>query len=189
MSDTVAEVATAVEAEVEPAGVADKLPEDRFSNRELSWLNWNARVLTLAEDRRQPLLERMKFLAIMRVEHADSQEFERVFAEAVRRLAALRQRDHVRWYELLSIVFGYSLFRRPAGQHQRLSEVCHGDDARAEDAQRHQRVARGHLARDEGRHGQRERPSRPAHPGGEQRPAGRDHPGNQRNRRRGERAR
>jgi polyphosphate kinase len=40
------------------------LPEDRFGNRELSWLNFNARVLALAEDRRQPLMERMKFLAI-----------------------------------------------------------------------------------------------------------------------------
>ena len=40
------------------------LPEHRFSNRELSWLNFNARVLALAEDHRQPLLERMKFLAI-----------------------------------------------------------------------------------------------------------------------------
>src|SRR6266496_1416994 len=37
---------------------------DRFSNRELSWLAFNARVLTLAEDQRQPLLERIKFLAI-----------------------------------------------------------------------------------------------------------------------------
>ena len=40
------------------------LPEHRFTNRELSWLNFNARVLALAEDHRQPLLERMKFLAI-----------------------------------------------------------------------------------------------------------------------------
>ncbi len=40
------------------------LPADRFSNRELSWLAFNARVLALAEDRRQPLLERIKFLAI-----------------------------------------------------------------------------------------------------------------------------
>ncbi|WP_250027333.1 RNA degradosome polyphosphate kinase [Paractinoplanes maris] len=41
-----------------------ELPEDRFLNRELSWLDFNARVLTLAEDPGTPLLERAKFLAI-----------------------------------------------------------------------------------------------------------------------------
>ena len=41
-----------------------ELPTDRFANRELSWLDFNARVLALAEDSRQPLLERVKFLAI-----------------------------------------------------------------------------------------------------------------------------
>src|SRR5881392_3675006 len=40
------------------------LPDDRFSNRELSWLAFNERVLALAEDPAAPLLERMKFLAI-----------------------------------------------------------------------------------------------------------------------------
>jgi polyphosphate kinase len=44
--------------------IAEDLPVDRFSNRELSWLAFNARVLALGEDHRQPLLERMKFLAI-----------------------------------------------------------------------------------------------------------------------------
>ena len=43
---------------------APDLPEDRFSSRELSWLEFNARVLAQAEDRRIPLLERAKFLAI-----------------------------------------------------------------------------------------------------------------------------
>jgi len=33
-------------------------------NRELSWLDFNARVLAQAEDERVPLLERAKFLAI-----------------------------------------------------------------------------------------------------------------------------
>ena len=43
---------------------AADLPADRFLNRELSWLDFNARVLALAEDPTQPLLERVKFLAI-----------------------------------------------------------------------------------------------------------------------------
>jgi polyphosphate kinase len=40
------------------------LPEDRYFNRELSWLDFNARVLRLAEDPDRPLLERAKFLGI-----------------------------------------------------------------------------------------------------------------------------
>ena len=37
---------------------------ERYRNRELSWLDFNERVLAIAEDRRVPLLERAKFLAI-----------------------------------------------------------------------------------------------------------------------------
>ncbi|MEV6065593.1 RNA degradosome polyphosphate kinase [Nocardia sp. NPDC052001] len=46
------------------ATAAARLPQDRYLNRELSWLDFNARVLALAEDTSQPLLERAKFLAI-----------------------------------------------------------------------------------------------------------------------------
>ncbi len=38
--------------------------DERLLNRELSWLDFNARVLALAADERVPLLERVKFLAI-----------------------------------------------------------------------------------------------------------------------------
>src|SRR3982074_3656512 len=44
--------------------VDNALPEDRYLNRELSWLEFNSRVLALAADTSLPLLERAKFLAI-----------------------------------------------------------------------------------------------------------------------------
>jgi polyphosphate kinase len=57
------ETVAADTAAAERAAV-DELPEDRFFNRELSWLDFNARVLTLAADPATPLLERAKFQAI-----------------------------------------------------------------------------------------------------------------------------
>ena len=49
---------------VSATATPDGLPEDRFLNREISWLDFNARVLALAKDPQAALLERAKFLAI-----------------------------------------------------------------------------------------------------------------------------
>ena len=50
---------------VQPLAAApEPAPLSRFANRELSWLDFNARVLALSEDNARPLLERVRFLAI-----------------------------------------------------------------------------------------------------------------------------
>jgi polyphosphate kinase len=53
-----------MEAVTAPAAPAQLDSPELFVNRELSWLQFNERVLELAEDESTPLLERVKFLAI-----------------------------------------------------------------------------------------------------------------------------
>ncbi|HYN75125.1 MAG TPA: RNA degradosome polyphosphate kinase [Candidatus Limnocylindria bacterium] len=60
LADVPAAVGEPVDEPAEPL----PLPDDRFSDRELSWLAFNQRVLELAEDPDLPLLARSRFLAI-----------------------------------------------------------------------------------------------------------------------------
>ncbi len=69
-----------------PPAVDNALPDDRYLNRELSWLDFNARVLALAADTSLPLLERAKFLAIFA---SNLDEFYMV------RVAGLKRRDEM----------------------------------------------------------------------------------------------
>ncbi len=55
---------TTEHAVTEPEARRDLSDSALYTNRELSWLDFNDRVLQLAEDERLPLIERVKFLAI-----------------------------------------------------------------------------------------------------------------------------
>jgi polyphosphate kinase len=55
----------AVRSAVRPSSQARALPRDRFFNRELSRLDFDSRVLSMAEDPARPLEERIRFLAIV----------------------------------------------------------------------------------------------------------------------------
>ncbi|QEN07033.1 polyphosphate kinase 1 [Oceanispirochaeta crateris] len=66
-------------------------PKERdypFFNKEMSWLSFNARVLQEAEDQRNPLGERMKFMGIY---SSNLDEFFRVRVAMIRRLCRMGQ--------------------------------------------------------------------------------------------------
>lgn len=68
-------------------GKGDKL---QFVNREISWLSFNERVLQEAEDKRNPVIERIRFLGIF---SNNRDEFFRVRVATVKRMLALNKKE------------------------------------------------------------------------------------------------
>ncbi|MCK0175031.1 MULTISPECIES: RNA degradosome polyphosphate kinase [Mycobacteriaceae] len=85
-AESAAEVPPAAPPALTSPAIDNALPDDRYLNRELSWLDFNARVLALAADTSLPLLERAKFLAIFA---SNLDEFYMV------RVAGLKRRDEM----------------------------------------------------------------------------------------------
>ncbi|MEU6560547.1 RNA degradosome polyphosphate kinase [Nocardia nova] len=96
-----------------------QLPADRYLNRELSWLDFNARVLALAEDPSEPLLERAKFLAIF---SSNLDEFYMVRVAGLKRRAeaglSVRSADGLSPTEQLTLIAERT--QELAGRHARV---------------------------------------------------------------------
>jgi len=72
--------------------MAKKAPTPQYFNRELSWLEFNQRVLEQAKDPGSPMLERLKFLAIT-ASNLDEFFMVRVGGLAMARKAGIRKKD------------------------------------------------------------------------------------------------
>src|SRR5579884_381384 len=59
-------------------------------------------------------------LAVIRAQGADPPTFERIYVEALRRLAPVAAHDRVRWYDLVRAIVSWALWRRPGPERQTL---------------------------------------------------------------------
>ena len=119
--------------------------DNRFVDRELSWLRFNERVLELAEDEALPLLERVRFLAIF-TSNLDEFFMVRV-AGLKRRIAtglAVRAASGLMPLEVLE-----AIWRRSAELSQRHARVFHDEVVPALSAEGIELVRWADLDRDE----------------------------------------
>ena len=119
--------------------------DNRFVDRELSWLRFNERVLELAEDEALPLLERARFLAIF-TSNLDEFFMVRV-AGLKRRIAtglAVRAASGLMPLEVLE-----AIWRRSAELSQRHARVFHDEVVPALSAEGIELVRWADLDRDE----------------------------------------
>lgn len=153
-----AETGTLVAVSDDPAAVEDpgyspdpalveaiESVDNRFVDRELSWLRFNERVLELAEDAGLPLLERARFLAIF-TSNLDEFFMVRV-AGLKRRIAtglAVRAASGLMPLEVLE-----AIWRRTAELSQRQARLFHDEVIPALGAEGIEIVRWGDLDRDE----------------------------------------
>jgi polyphosphate kinase len=78
------------QASIEGRVTTPEIVNEKFYDRDLSWLSFNDRVLQEARDQRVPLLERFKFLAIY---SSNLDEFYRVRVASLRSLTKLKRTD------------------------------------------------------------------------------------------------
>ena len=64
------------------------MTENRFVNREISWLDFNARVLQEAKDENVPLIDRLRFIGIF---SNNLDEFYKVRYATVKRIARVEE--------------------------------------------------------------------------------------------------
>jgi polyphosphate kinase len=108
-----------------PAGVSDFSSPGLYINRELSWLDFNQRVLDQAMDESHPLLERVRFLAIV---GSNLDEFFMVRVASLRRWQRAGQ-EHLS-PDGLSVAQQLNAIRRRATMLLKNQAVCWNDHLR-----------------------------------------------------------
>ncbi|MGH7170881.1 MAG: Rpn family recombination-promoting nuclease/putative transposase, partial [Gemmataceae bacterium] len=66
----------------------------------------------------------LEMLSVLRVERAEAAVFQNVFAEAVKRLAALQGHEEVRRFDCLRVICTYASWRRPLAEGKTMQDIA-----------------------------------------------------------------